>query len=90
MFCLCNDILENYEATTKAKQKELEESYKKNTSFNKEEEKIANEKTSNERKFSNFTLLESQNQEKIDKRNKMIVETAKLAGNVWTSVSHTF
>ncbi|KAJ0176692.1 hypothetical protein K1T71_007871 [Dendrolimus kikuchii] len=72
--------IKNYEATTKAKQKELEESYKKNTSFNKEEEKIANEKTSNERKFSNFTLLESQNQEKMDKRNKMIVETANLAG----------
>ncbi|XP_059049684.1 DNA repair protein RAD50 [Achroia grisella] len=69
----------NYATTHKQKQKELEESYKKNSSFNKEEEKIANEKTSNELKLNKFILLEGQNQEKIDKRNKMLVETAKLA-----------
>ncbi|XP_047503353.1 DNA repair protein RAD50 [Pieris napi] len=69
----------NYAATAKAKQKELDESYKKNTSFNKEEEKIANEKTANEVKFNKLILLESQNQEKIDKRNTLIVDTGKLA-----------
>ncbi|XP_050682085.1 DNA repair protein RAD50 [Leptidea sinapis] len=69
----------NYATTAKTKKKELDESYKKNTSFNKEEEKIANEKTSNEVKFNKLILLESQNQEKIDKRNNMIVETAKVA-----------
>lgn len=70
----------NYGATAKTKQKELDESYKKNTSFNKDEEKIANEKSSNEIKFNKLILLESQNQEKIHKRNRMIVETANLAG----------
>ncbi|KAM3965158.1 DNA repair protein rad50 [Aphomia sociella] len=69
----------NYATTHKNKKKELDESYKKNSSFNKEEEKIANEKQSNELKLNKLILLESQNQEKIDKRNKMIVETAKLA-----------
>ncbi|XP_038209625.1 DNA repair protein RAD50 [Zerene cesonia] len=69
----------NYAATAKTKQKELDESYKKNSSFNKEEEKIANEKTANEVKFNKLIMLESQNQEKIDKRNSLIVETGKLA-----------
>ncbi|CAH2096290.1 unnamed protein product [Euphydryas editha] len=69
----------NYGATAKAKQAELEDSYKKNFSFNKEEERIANEKTSNEVKYNKLILLESQNQDKIDKRNVMIVETGKLA-----------
>lgn len=71
--------IKNYATTVKAKQKELEDSYKKNTSFNKEEEKIANEKSSNEIEYNKFILLESQNQEKIDKRNEQIVETAKIA-----------
>ncbi|CAH2048564.1 unnamed protein product, partial [Iphiclides podalirius] len=71
--------INNYATTAKAKQKDLDDSYKKNFTFNKEEEKIANEKTSNEVKFNKLILLESQNQEKIDKKNLMIVETAKLA-----------
>ncbi|KAG6456966.1 hypothetical protein O3G_MSEX010045 [Manduca sexta] len=71
--------ISNYDAQAKSKKKELDESYTKNTSFNKEEEKIANEKSSNEIKFNKLMLLESQNQEKMDKRNVMIVETAKLA-----------
>lgn len=78
-----NFISANYAATAKAKQKELDESYKKNTSFNKEEEKIANEKTANEVKFNKLILLESQNQEKIDKRNTLIVDTGKLAGELY-------
>lgn len=73
-------FLDNYAATAKAKQKDLDDSYKKNFTFNKEEEKIANEKTSNEVKFNKLILLESQNQEKIDKKNSMIAETAKLGG----------
>lgn len=73
-------LLGNYESTSKSKQKELNESYKKITSFNKEEEKIANEKTSNEMKYNKWIFLESQNQERVDKRNKCIVETAKMAG----------
>lgn len=76
-----------YGATGKAKQKELDESYKKNMSFNKEEEKIANEKTSNEMKYNKLILLESQNQERIDKRNKVIVETAKMAGKYFYYIS---
>ncbi|XP_049873545.1 DNA repair protein RAD50 [Pectinophora gossypiella] len=72
--------ISNYESTGKAKQKELTESYKKITSFNKDEEKIANEKTSNEMKYNKLIFLESQNQERIDKRNKVIVETCKIAG----------
>ncbi|XP_026327377.1 DNA repair protein RAD50 isoform X2 [Hyposmocoma kahamanoa] len=71
--------INNYESTSKGKQKELSESYKKITSFNKEEEKIANEKTSNEMKYNKLIFLESQNQERIDKRNKCILETAKMA-----------
>ncbi|XP_068633110.1 DNA repair protein RAD50-like [Battus philenor] len=70
----------NYAATAKTKQKDLDDSYKKNSTFNKEEEKIANEKTSNEVKFNKLILLESQNQEKIDKKNSMILDTANLAG----------
>lgn len=77
-------FLGNYESTSKAKQKELNESYKKITSFNKEEEKIANEKTSNEMKYNKLIFLESQNQERMDKRNKCIVETAKMAGKLPT------
>lgn len=77
-------FLGNYESTSKAKQKELNESYKKITSFNKEEEKIANEKTSNEMKYNKLIFLESQNQERMDKRNKCIVETAKMAGKLLT------
>ncbi|XP_046965547.1 DNA repair protein RAD50 [Vanessa cardui] len=73
------ESIANYGATTKTKQAELEDSYKKNFSFNKEEERIANEKTLNEVKFNKLILLESQNQDKIDKRNVMIVDTAALA-----------
>ncbi|XP_045773017.1 DNA repair protein RAD50 [Maniola jurtina] len=69
----------NYNATVKEKQVELKGSCSKINSFNKEEERIANEKTSNEVKFNKLILLESQNQEKIDKRNVMIVDNAKLA-----------
>ncbi|CAK1580166.1 unnamed protein product [Parnassius mnemosyne] len=69
----------NYATTAKAKQKDLDDSYKKNFTFNKEEEKIANEKTSNEVKFNKLIMLESQNQEKIEKKNLMIADTAKLA-----------
>lgn len=79
IYMLCVFIA-NYGATAKTKQAELDDSYKKNFSFNKEEERIANEKTLNEVKFNKLILLESQNQDKIDKRNVMIVETAKLAG----------
>ncbi|XP_063825503.1 DNA repair protein RAD50 [Ostrinia nubilalis] len=71
--------ISNYGATAKAKQKELNDSYKKNFGFNKEEEKIADEKTKNEMKVSKLILLESQNQEKIEKRNKLVVETAQIA-----------
>ncbi|XP_063536306.1 DNA repair protein RAD50-like isoform X2 [Cydia strobilella] len=71
--------INSYGTTAKAKQKELEESYKKNFSFNKDEEKIANEKTYNEVKFNKLILLESQNQDRIDRKNNMIVETAKLS-----------
>lgn len=78
-FHICVFLLGNYGATAKAKQKELNESYKKNFGFNKEEEKIADEKTKNEMKVSKLILLESQNQEKIEKRNQMIVETAQTA-----------
>ncbi|XP_041979213.1 DNA repair protein RAD50 [Aricia agestis] len=69
----------NYGATNKSKDDEIKDSYKKIFKFNKEEETIANEKTANEVKFNKYVLLESQNQEKIDRKNKMIVETAKLA-----------
>lgn len=64
---------------------ELKGSCSKINSFNKEEERIANEKTSNEVKFNKLILLESQNQEKIDKRNVMIVDNAKLAGKTFFS-----
>ncbi|XP_053609977.1 DNA repair protein RAD50 [Plodia interpunctella] len=73
------EAINNYVTTAIQKKKELEASYKKNTTFNKEEEKIANEKTSNEIKLNKLLLLESQNQEKIDKRKTMIVEVAKVA-----------
>ncbi|XP_061383704.1 DNA repair protein RAD50 [Danaus plexippus] len=69
----------NYGATIEAKHTELDKSYKQNFSFNKEEERIANEKTNNEVKFNKLILLESQNQEKIDRRNNMVLDTAKLA-----------
>lgn len=76
---------DNYEETHKAKKKELDESVKKNNLFTKEDDKLAKEKNNNELKFNKFVLLESQNLEKIDNKNKMIVETAKLAGKyfIW-------
>lgn len=75
-------FLANYSSTVKSKQVELKESCSKINNFNKEEERIANEKTSNEVKFNKLIMLESQNQEKIDKRNVMLVENAKLAGKI--------
>lgn len=75
-------FLANYSSTVKSKQVELKESCSKINNFNKEEERIANEKTSNEVKFNKLIMLESQNQEKIDKRNIMLVENAKLAGKI--------
>ncbi|XP_072949132.1 DNA repair protein RAD50-like [Epargyreus clarus] len=71
--------ISNYKATVESKKEELNASYKKNMNFNKEEEKIANEKMSNEVKYNKLAMLESQNQEKMDKRNLMIVDVAKLA-----------
>ncbi|CAH0398401.1 unnamed protein product [Chilo suppressalis] len=71
--------IRNYDTTTKQKQKELAESYQKNKSFNNEEQKIADEKVNDETTFNKYILLESQNQEKFDKKIKMIIETAKLA-----------
>lgn len=79
---------DNYEETHKAKKKELDESTKKNTSFNKEDDKLTKEKNNNEIKYNKFVLLESQNQERIDNKNKMIVETAKLAGKLFYSEDH--
>ncbi|CAH0715635.1 unnamed protein product, partial [Brenthis ino] len=73
------ETIANYDSTAKSKRAELDDSYNKNFTFNKEEERIGNEKTSNEVKFNKLILLESQNQDKIDKRNVLIVETAKLA-----------
>ncbi|KAI5644326.1 AAA domain-containing protein [Phthorimaea operculella] len=72
--------IKNHDATAKANNKELTESYKKINSFNKDEEKIANETENNKAKHNKLVFLESQNQERIDKRNKCIVETAKMAG----------
>lgn len=71
---------DNYEETHKTKKKELDESVKKNTSFSKDDDKLTKEKNNNELKFNKFVLLETQNQERIDNKNNMIVETAKLAG----------
>ncbi|KPJ15214.1 DNA repair protein RAD50 [Papilio machaon] len=71
--------ISNYATTAKTKKEDLDNSYKQNNKFNIEEEKIANEKTSNEMKFKELILLESQNQDKIDKKNTMIANTAKLA-----------
>ncbi|CAG9786668.1 unnamed protein product [Diatraea saccharalis] len=73
------ESISNYDSTTKEKQKELAASYKKNKTFNADEQKIADEKGIDEAIFNKFILLESQNQEKMDKRITMIIETAKLA-----------
>ncbi|XP_048478309.1 DNA repair protein RAD50 isoform X2 [Plutella xylostella] len=71
--------IKNYDATAKTKKKELADSHKKVFTFNKEEEAMANEMSSNEVKFNKLMLLESQQQERFEKRNKLIVTTAKLA-----------
>lgn len=43
---------------------------------------MANEMSANEVKYNKLQLLESQNQERMDKRNKLIVETGQLAGKI--------
>lgn len=73
-------IAANYEDEHKTKKKELDETVKKNNVFTKEEDKITKERNSNDIKYNKFTLLESQNQERIDNKYKMIVDAAKLAG----------
>lgn len=73
-------ILGNYEATVKANQKELKESYAKITNFNNEEERVANEKDANKLRLEKLILLDSQNDKKIIERNEMIVKVAQLAG----------
>ncbi|PZC79526.1 hypothetical protein B5X24_HaOG216191 [Helicoverpa armigera] len=72
--------ISNYEATVKANQKELEESYSKISNFNNEEERVANEKDANKSKLEKLILLDSQNDKKMVERNEMIVNVAKLAG----------
>ncbi|KAI8434975.1 hypothetical protein MSG28_003429 [Choristoneura fumiferana] len=71
--------INNYGTTVKAKQKELAESYKRNSSFNTDEERIANQKQANEAKFNKLIVLEGQNQDRIEEKNNMVLETAKLA-----------
>lgn len=70
----------NYEATVKANQKELKESYSKITNFNNEEERVANEKDANKIRLEKLILLDSQNDKKVVERNEMIVKVAQLAG----------
>lgn len=72
--------ISNYDATMKANEKELKDSYKKITSFNAEEEKVANEKDSNTVKLGKLDLLEKQNEEKIKERNVALVNVAEVAG----------
>ncbi|CAB3221833.1 unnamed protein product [Arctia plantaginis] len=70
----------NYDATVKAKQKELKESYTKISKFNDEEEKVANEIQSNKLKLEKLDVLESLNEKKVLERNEMIGTVAKTAG----------
>lgn len=69
----------NYNAIANTKQKELTQSKGKIHTFNREEEKTVTDMSSNEVKFNKLTLLEGQQQEKIDKRNQLIVDAGKLA-----------
>lgn len=62
------------------KQKELIEIYERKSAFDKEREKIENEMTYNKVKLNEFTFLENQNKEKIEKRNKLLEEAVVLAG----------
>ncbi|KAJ8731456.1 hypothetical protein PYW07_004620 [Mythimna separata] len=71
--------INNYEATVKANEKELKESYSKITNFNNEEERVANEKDANKSRLEKLILLDSQNDKKVLDRNEMIVQVAKLA-----------
>lgn len=75
-----NLFLGNYEATVKANQKELKESYSKITNFNNEEERVANEKDANKIRLEKLILLDSQNDKKVIERNEMIVQVAQIAG----------
>lgn len=62
------------------KQKELIEIYERKSAFDKEREKIENEMTYNKVKLNEFTFLENQNKEKVEKRNKLLEEAVVLAG----------
>ncbi|KAI8436566.1 hypothetical protein MSG28_010093 [Choristoneura fumiferana] len=74
-----NENINTYDQTVKDKQKELIEIYERKSAFDKEREKIENEMTYNKVKLNEFTFLENQNKEKVEKRNKLLEEAIVLA-----------
>ncbi|GBP22396.1 DNA repair protein RAD50 [Eumeta japonica] len=73
------ETIKNYGTQVKQKRKELDESQRNVFQFNRDEQKTADKMSSNDDKYKELMMLERQNQEKIDNRKALIIDTANLS-----------